>query len=189
VAHRLVLIRHGETDWSHSGQHTSRTDVALTERGREQAARLAQRLESRHFVAVFTSPSQRASSTAALAGLGDRAVVDGDLREWDYGRDEGLTTPEIRVDRPGWTVWDQGPLEGETADEVGARADDLLARLRLLLDEGDVALVGHGHFLRVVAARWLELDGREGRLLALDPGTISELDHEREQPVIRVWNS
>jgi probable phosphoglycerate mutase len=184
-----VLIRHAQTEWSQTGLHTSHTDVPLTARGRDQARRLAARLQGRTFVAVLSSPLLRATDTAALAGLGDRAVLDDDLREWDYGEDEGRTTAEIRPERPGWTVFGAGPVGGETADEVGARADRLLARVRPLLDDGEVALVGHGHFLRVVTARWLELDARAGRLFALDPGTISELDHEREQPVIRVWNA
>lgn len=187
--HRLVLVRHGQTEWSLTGQHTSRTDLPLTRAGREQATRLAPRLAGRRFAAVFTSPLQRASETAVLAGLGDRAVVDGDLREWDYGLDEGRTTPEIRAERPNWTVWGDGPLAGETPAEVARRADRVLARVRPLLEDGDVALFGHGHFLRVIAARWLELDAGGGRLLAVDPGTVSELDHEREQPVIRIWNS
>jgi probable phosphoglycerate mutase len=181
----VVLLRHGATEWSASGRHTGRTDVPLTEQGREQARALGTAVADRHFAEVLTSPLQRASETCRLAGL-DGTVVE-DVREWDYGHHEGRTTPEIREEDPGWTVW-RGPVPGgERLEEVGARADRVVARL--LAAGGDVAVVSHGHFLRVLAARWLDLPPVEGRRFALDTATVSVLGTEREARVVRLWNA
>jgi broad specificity phosphatase PhoE len=181
----VVLLRHGETEWSASGRHTGRTDVPLTERGRRQARALGTAVSGRHFAEVLTSPLQRASETCRLAGL-DGTVVE-DVREWDYGDHEGRTTPEIREEVPGWTVW-RGPVPGgERPEDVAARADRVVARL--LEAGGDAAVVSHGHFLRVLAARWLELPPVEGRRFALDTATVSVLGTEREARVVRLWNA
>ena len=180
------LMRHGETEWSAAGRHTGRTDVPLTESGRLAARRIGAFVGDRQFHAVWTSPLRRARETCALAGLGDAAVVDDDLREWDYGDVEGVTTAEIRRTRPGWTVWQQGAPGGETAADIGIRVDRVVARLRGV--DGDVAVFGHGHCLRVIAARWLGLRPEAGALLALDTASVSRLGWEREQPVLRSWN-
>jgi broad specificity phosphatase PhoE len=182
----VVLARHGETEWSRSGKHTGRTDVPLTENGVRQAEVLGRRLEGRRFAAVFTSPLSRAAETCRLAGLGDRAQVREELLEWDYGDYEGLTTPEIRTDRPGWLLWRDGCPGGEDAAQVGARVDRLIAELRAL--DGDAALFAHGHVLRVIAARWIGLGPEAGGLLALSTATLSVLGHEREVAVIELWN-
>jgi len=182
----LVLVRHGATEWSTTGKHTGRTDVPLNEAGRGDADRLRERLAAYDFQLVLASPLARARETAERAGLGDRAVVDEDLREFDYGDYEGLTTPEIRVDRPGWSVWRDGSPGGERADDVGARADRVIARA--LEAGGDVALFAHGHLLRVLAARWLELPAAYGGHLALSTGSVSELGYERERRAIWLWN-
>ncbi|MBX6391047.1 MAG: histidine phosphatase family protein [Frankia sp.] len=196
---RVVLIRHGQTEWSRAGRHTGRTDVPLTPEGERLAAALRSWLGEFRFVLVATSPRVRASRTAELAGLtGGESVasVTGaterlvwpELAEWDYGELEGLTTATIRRDMPGWTVW-RGPVPGgETADEVGARADTVLSRVGRVLGRGDVALVGHGHMLRVLIARWLGLDPRCGALFLLEAGGLSVLGHERETAVISRLN-
>jgi probable phosphoglycerate mutase len=189
----LVLLRHGATDWSASGRHTGRTDVPLNEDGERQAELVGSSIRGRAFVLVLTSPLARARRTAELAGLHD-LVVDDNLQEWDYGGYEGLTTAEIRQARPGWTLWldsvtshaDGRP--GETAADVGARADRVVARVLPVLQSGDVAVVSHGHFLRVLAARWLGLPAAQGALLALDTGSVSALGFEHAQPVVRLWN-
>jgi probable phosphoglycerate mutase len=181
----IVLVRHGETAWTISRQHTSRTDVPLTDRGLERAAALRERLADRRFAVVLTSPRRRAIDTCRAAGYPD-ATVDDDLVEWDYGDDEGRTTADIREERPGWTLWADGSPGGETAVEVTVRADRVIERLRAV--DGDAAVFSHGHFLRVLAARWLGLDAAAGRLFALDPGSTSVLGWEREQPVLRSWN-
>ncbi|MDX6659951.1 MAG: hypothetical protein QOJ55_773 [Solirubrobacteraceae bacterium] len=183
---RLVLVRHGETEWSRAGRHTGHTDVPLTDAGRDAARGLAPALAGCTFDAVLVSPFVRARETLALIGHGGDATVVDDLREWDYGDDEGRTTAEIRVERPGWDVWEGGPAGGETIDEVSARAARVLRRVATV--DGDVLVVAHGHVLRILAARWLGLDPQAGRLLALDPATMSVLDHEREQRVLRSWN-
>jgi probable phosphoglycerate mutase len=183
----LWLVRHGETEWSASGRHTSRTDVALTERGAEKAVRVGHRLTGITFDRVLTSPLTRARETCRLAGFGDRAEVVDDLREWDYGDDEGRTTAEIRDTRPGWTVWDQGPAGGETAEEVGRRADRVVALARGT--GGRVLAFSHGHISRVIGARWIELPVREGAHLRLDTASIAVLGWERETPVLQLWNS
>ena len=182
----VVLVRHGETEWSRSGRHTGRTDVPLTDRGRRQAQMLRGVLEGRRFAHVLTSPLSRAAETCRLAGYGEVAQVCDDLREWDYGAYEGRTTAEIRTEVAGWTVWSHAVPEGETAEQIGARADRVVATARA--SEGDVALFGHGHALRVLAARWCGLAPRDGRLLALDPATVSVLGYERDKPVLRRWN-
>jgi probable phosphoglycerate mutase len=183
---RLVLVRHGETEWSRLGRHTGRTDVALTDEGRAQAERTRALLDGWTFDAVLVSPLARARETLELLGRTEPVTVLDDLREWDYGEDEGRTTAEIRETRPGWTVWREGPVGGESLLEVAGRtARVLLAAGRY---EGDVLVVAHGHLLRVLAARWLELPPDAGRLLALDPGTVSVLGHEREQRVLSAWN-
>jgi probable phosphoglycerate mutase len=183
----VVLVRHGETEWSRSGKHTGSTDVQLTDLGREQATALGGELHGRRFELVLTSPLERAAETCRLAGYGDVAQRRDDLREWDYGPYEGRTTPEIREERPGWTLWRDGVPGGETDAAVGGRADRVIAELRSLT--GDAALFAHGHVLRVLTARWLGLEPRDGRLFALDTATISVLGYERETAVIRVWNA
>lgn len=182
----LVLVRHGETEWTLSGQHSGRTDVPLTEAGRRQVATVAPKLAGRQFARVLSSPLSRAWDTAALTGFADRAERRDDLMEWDYGDYDGVTTPEIRKDRPGWTVWADGVPNGEAVDDVGRRADRLLAEVRD--SDGDVLLFSHGHFLRILAARWIGLPPGDGRRLALGPGSVSVLGWERETPVIVRWN-
>jgi broad specificity phosphatase PhoE len=181
---RLVLIRHGETEWSASGKHTSVTDVPLLESGRRDALLLRERLAGRGFGLVLSSPRARARDTAALAGL--EPEVDDDLVEFDYGSYEGRTTPEIREERPGWSVWKDGAPDGETVDEVGARADRAIERA--LAAGGDVAVFAHGHFLRVLGARWIGLPAVYGGHLALETGSVCELGFERERRVVWLWN-
>jgi probable phosphoglycerate mutase len=189
----LILVRHGETEWSRDGQHTGRTDIPLTPAGEAAAAALAPMLARRNITAVFTSPARRAVTTAALAGL-DNAKPDPDLWEWDYGGYEGLTTSQIREQQPGWYLWRDGVIPGdaehpgETVDQVGQRADRVLDRVTPLLDSGDVALVAHGHVLRVLTARYLRLQPSAGRMFRLDTGTISTLESEHDEPVIASWN-
>jgi probable phosphoglycerate mutase len=184
---QVVLVRHGETEWSASGRHTSFTDVALTSRGREQAHALAARLAGTKFALVLTSPRQRARDTCALAGLGAQAEVTDDLAEWDYGDYEGRTTEEIRAEVPGWTIFGHGAPGGETAEQVSARADRVLARAAAA--GGVVAVFSHGHFLRVLGARWIGQPAAAGAWLGLDTATLSTLGHEREQCVLRTWNA
>ncbi|HTS95961.1 MAG TPA: histidine phosphatase family protein [Streptosporangiaceae bacterium] len=189
----LILLRHGETEWSAAGRHTGRTDVPLTARGEAAAAALAPALARRHITAVFTSPASRAVRTAELAGL-HGAKPDPDLQEWDYGGYEGRTTAQIRAERPGWYLWRDGVIPGdaahpgETVAQVGARADAVLGRVTPMLAEGDVALVAHGHLLRVLTARWLTLDPDGGRLFRLNTGTFSTLGSEHDHPVMLSWN-
>jgi len=181
-----MLVRHGETEWSRAGKHTGRTDVPLTDRGREQALAVGEALRGREFALVLTSPLQRAAETCRLAGFGDQAQERDDLVEWHYGAYEGRTTEEIRKERPGWLVWDDELPGGETLAQVGVRADRVIAEARAA--EGDVLLFAHGHVLRILAARWLGLEPRAGRLFALDPATLSTLGYEHETAVLRVWN-
>jgi broad specificity phosphatase PhoE len=189
----LILLRHGETEWSKVGNHTGRTDVPLTPAGDAAAAALAPLLARRDIVAAFSSPAQRAARTAELAGL-TGVKQDPDLWEWDYGGYEGLTTPQIREQRPGWFLWRDGVIPGdaahpgETVQQVGERVDRVLARVEPLLADGDVALVAHGHVLRVLTARWLRLGPSDGKLFRLDTGTVSTLGHEHSEPVILSWN-
>jgi len=181
------LVRHGETEWARDGRHTGRTDIPLTETGRLQARDLAPRLAGHDFVLVLTSPRSRASETARLAGF-DKVAVDDDLQEWDYGDLEGLTTQEIRARMPGWSIW-TGPWPGgESAREVGARANRLIARCVTAAADGDVLLFSHGHFLRVMAARWIELPPASGGRFALDTATVSVLAWEHDTRVIETWN-
>jgi broad specificity phosphatase PhoE len=184
----IVLIRHGETEWSASGQHTSVTDLALTPEGESAAAALAARLVSWSFGMVLTSPRARARTTAQLAGLPD-AVVDEDLAEWAYGAYEGLTTPQIHEADPGWSIWTGVSPGGETAAQVGARADRVLERVRPVLAAADACLVGHGHMLRVITARWLGLPPQDGALFKLETATVSVLGYERKTQVLRAWNA
>ncbi len=184
----IVLIRHGQTEWSAAGRHTSTTDLPLTPEGERQAAALHDTLAKRDFVAVLCSPRQRARRTAELAGLGITRVDD-DLVEWAYGAYEGITSAEIRRERPDWDLWHDGCPGGESPAQVQDRVDRLLATVAPVLAQGDVALVGHGHCLRVVGARWARLPVTAGGALALDTGTLSRLGYEHERPVIRGWNA
>ena len=181
------LVRHGETEWSRSGQHTGRTDIAMTAEGERQAATLAARLAAQTFVLVLSSPLARARETARIAGYGAVAEITDDLREWDYGAYEGRTTADIRRDRPGWSVWTGAVPGGETVDEVGARLQRVIERARGA--GGDVAVFGHAHALRILGACWLGLPPAHGRYLKLDPASISILGYERETPVIVRWNA
>jgi broad specificity phosphatase PhoE len=183
---KLVLARHGETEWSATGKHTGITDVPLLESGRRDAERLGERLAGREFALVLTSPRARARETCQLAGLGGAAQIDDDLAEVDYGAYEGRTTPEIREERPGWSVWADGSPGGETVEEGGVRADRVIERA--LAAGGDVALFAHGHLLRILAARWIGLPALYGGNLGLSTGSLSELWFERERRVIWVWN-
>ena len=184
----IHVIRHGETAWTESRRHTGLTDIPLTERGERQAHRFGEHLRGRGFAHVFTSPLQRARRTCELAGLGTMAQVDPDLVEWNYGDYDGLTTSEILKQRPGWQLFRDGCPRGESLLDVGARADRVVARLRAV--HGDVLLFSSGHFLRVLAARWLGLDASCGRLLLLSTTTLSILgyEHDKREPVIRLWN-
>jgi probable phosphoglycerate mutase len=195
----LIVLRHSETEWSRSGRHTGRTDIPLTGHGEQAAAALAPALAGRDIRAVFISPAGRAVRTAELAGLIRPDApwpvkTDPDLQEWDYGGYEGMTTAQIRSGRPGWYLWRDGVIPGdaahpgETIQQVGDRVDAVLARAEPLLASGDVALVAHGHALRVLTARWLDLDPGSGRLFWLDTGTISTLGTEHDRPVITSWN-
>ncbi|MGO4255472.1 histidine phosphatase family protein [Marmoricola sp. RAF53] len=182
----LWLVRHGETEWSRLGRHTSHTDVPLTEAGEAAAREVGERLKATAFDLVLCSPRERARRTAKLAGFGGAEVVEG-LTEWDYGEYEGLTTPEIRERVPHWTVWSHPCPGGESADDVGRRLDLVLARTRML--GGRVLVFGHGHASRALGMRWLGLQVTGGRLLKLDPTTISVLGHEHDQPAVARWNS
>jgi probable phosphoglycerate mutase len=183
----VLLLRHGQTEWSLNGRHTGTTDIPLTEDGRAQARALHDRLAGRDFALVLTSPLGRARETAELAGLGDRAQVRDDLLEWDYGEYEGLTTPEIRTDRPDWFLWRDGAPGGEMPHDVAARCDRIIAEVRAV--EGRVALVAHGHILRALAARWIDAPIDLGGHLHLGTGTVSVLAYEREVSVISHWNT
>jgi probable phosphoglycerate mutase len=183
----IVLVRHGETEWSSTGQHTSFTDVPLTSLGCDQADALATRLAGMSFALVLTSPRQRARETCARAGLLDAAEVTEDVAEWNYGDYEGRTTDEIRREVPGWTVFAHASPGGETADAVAARADRVIERA--VAAGGPVAVFSHGHFLRVLGARWIALPAAGGARLGLDTATLSFLGYEREWRVLRVWNS
>jgi broad specificity phosphatase PhoE len=183
---RLFLIRHGETEWSLNGRHTSRTDIPLTAEGERRAALLASSFAAHPFGLVLTSPRVRAVRTCELAGLFDRAVVTEDLREWDYGDYEGRTTAEIRSGNPSWNLFQDGAPNGETAEDVSARARHAIDRA--LAAEGDVVLFSHGHFLRVLAATFLRFSPEDGERFFLETGSISILGFEREMRVVRMWN-
>lgn len=182
----LWIVRHGETEWSRGGRHTGRTDVPLTHAGAEQATALCGRLGAHRFALVLSSPLQRAWETCRLAGFADVARATDDLLEWDYGEYEGRTTPEIEGEVPGWSIWTGAVPGGETIEQVASRAGRVIANA--VTAKGDVALFGHGHLLRVLAACWLELSPRQGRLLALDTASIGVLGYEGGSRVIRRWN-
>lgn len=183
----LHLLRHGATEWSTDGRHTGRTDIALTPEGIEQARTAGELLGGQPFALVLTSPLVRARHTCELAGYGADAVIDEDLLEWDYGDYEGLTTPQIREHAPGWTVFTGSVPGGESLEQVATRVDRVIRRVRSA--DGNSLVVAHGHVLRVLAARWCELDPIEGRRLPLETATISVLGWEHEAPGIRLWNA
>ncbi len=183
----LYVVRHGATEWSRSGQHTGRTDLPLLPEGEDQARATGSLLANIDFSLVLCSPLQRAQRTCELAGLLDRAVTDNDLQEWDYGDYEGMTTQTIRETVSGWTVWSGICPNGETIEQVSKRADRVIKRVRN--ESGNAIVFAHGHFLRVLTARWCELDPVEGQRFILDPATLSILGWERETPAIRQWNS
>ena len=184
----IYLARHGETAWSLSGQHTGRTDLPLTERGERNARALGARLRGLVFAKVLTSPLQRAVRTCELAGFGAMAEIDPDLVEWDYGQYEGRRTAEIHTERPDWQLFRDGCPGGESPEQIGARADRVVERVRAV--KGDVLVFSSGHFLRVFAARWLGLDAAGGRYLLLSTASLSALgyEHHQAEPVIRLWN-
>ncbi|HEY2706374.1 MAG TPA: histidine phosphatase family protein [Candidatus Dormibacteraeota bacterium] len=184
---RVLLLRHGETEWSRVGRHTGRTDIPLDDQGRRRARELVPVVAGLELTRVLVSPLSRARETAALAGLRGPLEICDDLVEWDYGEYEGRTAPEIRAERPGWSLWEDGAPGGETLAELGERADRVVARLRGL--EGDVAVVAHGHVLRVLAARWVGLEPAAGRLLVLSTAHLGRLGHEHGTPAITLWNS
>jgi broad specificity phosphatase PhoE len=183
---QLWLIRHGETEWSLSGAHTSRTDIPLTARGEERAAKIRDYLAHRNFSLVLTSPMLRARETCRIAGYGDVANIEENLREWDYGIYEGRTTAEIRKEHPNWSIWDAPPPEGEPVEHVAVRAQQVIDRA--VNTGGNVALFAHAHILRILAATWLGLPARDGSLLGLGTGSVSTLGFERETRVISTWN-
>jgi broad specificity phosphatase PhoE len=184
---QVYVVRHGETAWSLSGQHTGVTDIPLTENGRAVARRLQPILAKAAFSLVLTSPLSRARETCELAGLGDRAAVERDLMEWNYGEYEGLTPKQIRARRPGWMIFRDGCPGGETPAEVGERADRVIARIRAA--PGDVALFAHGHIFRVLVARWIGLPAPDGRHFLLDTATLNVLGYYRDSPAVKVWNA
>lgn len=182
----IWLVRHGETEWSRTGQHTGRIDIPLTQLGERQALALRAELAGHDFARVLVSPLRRARRTCELAGYGPVAISTADLVEWNYGRCEGLTTAEIQQERPGWSIWGEGPEGGETVEEVGVRAQNVLASVSGT--EGSIALFAHGHILRILTATWLGLAPNAGRLFALSTGSISLLGYEHGTRVIRNWN-
>jgi len=184
---QVYLIRHGETEWSVSGQHTGTTDIPLTENGRQVARLLKPVLGKETFARVWTSPLQRARETCELAGLGERAELDRDLMEWNYGEYEGLTPKQIHSKAPGWMIFSDGCPGGEDPEEVGSRADRVIARVRAV--EGDVLLFAHGHIFRVFAARWLGLPAGAGRHFLLDTATLNILGYYRDVPAVKRWNA
>ncbi len=183
---RLWLIRHGETEWSLSGAHTGRTDLPLTPKGQARAAAIGRYLEGKKFALVLASPLQRARETCRLAGYGDVAQPEPDLMEWSYGAYEGRTSAEIQREIPGWNIWTNGVVGGETVEQVGERARRVIARATAV--EGDVALFAHGHILRILTACWLGLEPAGGRLFAFDTACLSVLGYERGTRVIERWN-
>jgi probable phosphoglycerate mutase len=184
---RVYVIRHGETQWSLSGQHTGRTDIPLTENGQRQARALQPVLAAPRFAIVLTSPLQRARETCDLAGLGRRATIDEDLLEWNYGEYEGLSLQQIRVAKPGWLLFVDGCPGGESPQDVLVRVDRVIERVRSV--DGDVALFSHGHLLRVFAARWIGLPAQSGAHFLLDPATISTMGYYQKIPAILQWNA
>jgi broad specificity phosphatase PhoE len=186
TSQRIVVVRHGETAWSREKRHTGRSDLPLTAEGREQALALDAQLAHLPFTAVFVSPLQRARETCELAGYADRAVVDADLIEWDYGEYEGLTSAEIQQDRPGWSLFADGVIGGETIDDVAARADRVITRVRSV--EGDVLLFGHGHQLRILTALWLHFPPAAAQHLQLATASPSTLGFEHDWTALLSWN-
>ncbi len=184
--HEVVLVRHGQTEWSASGKHTGRTDVPLTDLGRRQADALGGMLGGLEFSLVLSSPLSRAWETMDRAGYGSAGVAADELLEWDYGAYEGRRTPDVRKEVPGWSVWTHPIIDGESCGEVGARADRAI--VRALSVDGPVVMFSHGHLLRILAARWMGLPAVAGRNLGLDIATVSTLAWERENRVIRHWN-
>jgi probable phosphoglycerate mutase len=184
---KVYLLRHGETEWSLNGRHTGVTDIPLTENGRIAARLLKPILAKVTFTLVLTSPLQRARETCELAGLGQFANVEPDLIEWNYGEYEGLTTEQIRSTRPGWSVFRDGCPGGESPEQVGARADRVITKVRTAA--GNVALFGHGHFTRVLAARWINLSANYGENFLLDTATLNILSYYRESPAFQIWNA
>lgn len=185
-AQQLWLVRHGETEWSVTGQHTGRSDIPLTDAGEAAARALGVRVGGHRFARVLTSPRQRARRTAELAECAGRVEVTDDLMEWDYGDYEGITTKEIRKTVPGWTIWSHGAPNGETAEQVAARVDRVIESVRS--GDGDVVAFAHGHVLRVLAARWLGCPPEYGRMFALATAAVCVLGYERENPVVVLWN-
>jgi broad specificity phosphatase PhoE len=183
---QVYLVRHGETEWARDGRHTGRTDIPLTDTGRTQAGFLLPVFDHKPLQKIWSSPLQRALETARLAGLGTGVELCPDLMEWDYGDYEGITTKQIRERVPGWTIWTHPCPNGETVQQVGARADRVIAQVREV--NNDVALFSHGHFLRVLAARWLGLEPTDGRFFLLGTSTLSILGYEHETPAIKTWN-
>jgi probable phosphoglycerate mutase len=183
----VFAIRHGETAWSLSGQHTGTTDIPLTDNGRHLAERIRPVLAREKFALVLVSPLQRARETCERAGLGPNAVVDSDLIEWNYGKYEGLTPKQIHAEAPGWLIFRDGCPGGEAPEQVGARADRAIARVRGV--EGDVALFAHGHVLRVLVARWIGLPAGAGQHFLLDTGTLNILGYYRGTPAVKIWNA
>ena len=184
---KVYLLRHGETEWSLNGRHTGVTDIPLTENGRKLARQLRPILAREKFVMVLTSPLQRARDTCELAGLGTLASVDRDLMEWNYGEYEGLTTDQIRQTRPDWSVFSDGCPGGESPLQVSVRADRIISRARTV--DGNVALFSHGHILRVLAARWINLSASYGENFLLDTATLNVLGYYRESPAFKIWNA
>ena len=184
---QIYLIRHGETEWSRSGKHTGVTDVPLTEQGRETARSLQPVLAREKFALVLSSPLQRARETCELAGIQESAVVDPDLMEWRYGEYEGLTTKQIQLARPGWSVFHDGCPGGETPEQAAARVDRVVAKVRA--GDGNVALFAHGHILRVLAARWFDQPPSFGERLLLDTATLSVLGYYYDTPAVKIWNA
>lgn len=182
----VVLVRHAETEWSRAGRHTGLTDLPLSERGRAVARALADRLAARHFELVLVSPARRARETCELCGLGERAGVREELHEWDYGEYEGLTSAEIEARQPGWSLWRDGCPGGESPAQVGARADRVIAELRAA--PGDVVVFSHGHMLRVLGARWIELAPAQGSRLRLGTAALCVLGYEHGLAALTVWN-
>jgi broad specificity phosphatase PhoE len=184
---RVYLLRHGETEWSLNGRHTGVTDVPLTENGRIAARRLEPILAKETFALILSSPLRRARETCELAGLGKQANVEPDLIEWNYGEYEGLKTEQIRLTRPGWSVFRDGCPGGETPEQVASRADRIIVKVRDT--EGNVALFAHGHILRVLAARWIHLSASYGEHFLLDTATLNVLGYYRESPAFKIWNA
>ena len=184
--HRIWLVRHGETEWSKSGQHTGRTDIPLTPTGEQQGKALGRHLAGRQFALVLTSPLARARETCRLAGLASAAQPSDDLLEWDYGLYEGRTTAEVRAEQPGWSIWTTPMPKGETVEQVGERTRRVIERVAAV--DGDVALFAHAHVLRILAACWIGLPPINGRSLTLGTASLSVLGYERQTRVIEVWN-